>query len=438
MKILIISLGCDKNKVDTENLIGYLAEDGHIIVNEYSEADIIIVNSCAFLQSAVKESVDTVFEAAGASDAKIILTGCLPQRYMDEISGENGLSEVDAFVSNQHYHRINEIIQQVVDGERLILHNASGSGVIPSVSRILTTPLHYAFLKIADGCNNCCTYCAIPRIRGRYRSELKSEIVNEAKRLINTYGTQEFIIVAQDVTRYGSDRGELELMNLLDELEKLELYKLRLMYCYPELVTKALIDRIAAGGKIAKYIDMPMQHIDDKILTRMNRRSCEKELRATMDYIKGKDVAVRSTFIVGFPTEGESEFDKLCSFLSEYRIDNAGFFAYSREEGTAAYKMGEQVPYAVKRKRLQSAIALQSSIMANDADKLIGKTVEVTYDGIDYNKQCFFGHSEYNHPEIDKKAYFKSDYPLDIGSRYKIRITNRVKLDLKGRVEALK
>lgn len=436
MRILVISLGCDKNKVDTENIIGYLTEGGHSLVAEHCDADIVIINSCAFLKSAIKESIDTVLEAASAASAKIILTGCLPQRYMTEITNESGLTEVDAFVSNQHYHRINEIIEKVVSGERVILDNTVNGRVLPSENRVLSTPLHYAHLKIAEGCNNCCTYCTIPRIRGRYISESIDAVIEQAKRLIDAYGTKEFILVAQDVTRYGSDVGELRLMRLLDELEKLDIYKLRLMYCYPELVTKPLIDRIASGGKIARYIDMPMQHIEDRILAKMNRRCGEKGLRTLMDYIKGKDISVRSAFIVGFPTEKESEFGRLCSFLSEYRIDNAVFFPYSREEGTAAYSMKEQVPYSIKRKRLLAATALQSAIMTEQADELIGKTLEVTYDGIDYGKRCFFGHSEYNHPEIDKKVYFTADMPLDIGSRYQVRITGRSRLDSKGYSEA--
>ncbi|NCA68299.1 MAG: MiaB/RimO family radical SAM methylthiotransferase, partial [Clostridia bacterium] len=366
----------------------------------------------------------------------IILTGCLPQRYMEEISGDNGLTEVSAFVGNQHYHRINEVIDRVKLGEKVILNNTKDGVIIPSVERVLTTPLHYGFLKIAEGCDNCCTYCAIPKIRGRYISAPHNQLLEEVQKLIDNYGTRELILVAQDVTRYGSDRGGYELMKLLDGLEKLDLYKIRLMYCYPELVSRELVDRIAAGGKIARYIDMPMQHIDDDILKKMNRKSREKELRFLLEYIKSKDISVRSTFILGFPTESERQFEALCNFIAEYKLDNAGFFAYSKEEGTAAYSMKGQIKQAEKKRRLRTISAIQSAIMTEQADRQIGNTIKITYDGIDYNKQCFFGHSEYNHPEIDKKAYFTATAPIEIGMQYDIKITGRSKLDLKGYVEA--
>lgn len=435
MNVTVVSLGCDKNRVDTENMLGYLKNAGHNIVGEYIQADIVIINSCAFIQSAIKETIDTIMEAATVS-RKIILTGCLPERYMQEITDEiNGLTEVSAFVGNQYYHIIGEIISRVFSGERVIMKNTADGLILPSNDRILTTPMHYGYLKIAEGCNNCCTYCTIPKIRGRYKSESIITLVNEAKYLLDNFGTRELILVAQDVTRYGIDKGSYSLMKLLDELERLDLYKIRLMYCYPELVTKELIDRIDSGEKIARYIDMPMQHCNDRILAKMNRRSRKKNLTELLDYIKTKDISVRSTFIVGFPTESDEEFKDLCDFISEYRLENAGFFAYSREEGTAAYAMSGQISQVIKKKRLNRIGALQSAICVEQAESDIGKQIIATYDGINYKKQCFYGHSEYNHPEIDKKIYFKADCPLEIGEQYAIRITGRNKLDLTGKAE---
>lgn len=437
MNVKVISLGCDKNKVDTENMLGYLLDGGKILVADYKDADIVIINTCSFLKDAIKESIDTIMEAAAFGEQlKIIVAGCLPQRYMQEISGTEGLVEVDAFVSNQHYHNINSIIDKVLMGERIVLQNEDNGIIIPSESRIITTPMHYAYLKIAEGCDNYCTYCAIPKIRGKYKSAEIDELVVEAKRLIDNNNTKELILVAQDVTRYGSDKGKLSLLTLLDELTKLNIDKIRLMYCYPELVSKELVDRIDSDDKIARYIDIPMQHIDDVILKLMNRKSREKDLRALLDYIKTKDISVRSTFIVGFPSEEERQFDRLLSFLQEYELDNAGFFAYSREAGTAAYNMRNQIPQRIKQARLKEAVKLQSSIMTKKAEELIGKRVIVTYDGIDYKKQKFFGHSEYNHPEIDKKVYFTSNCAVDIGAKYSILINGRNKLDLVGRAEA--
>lgn len=436
MKVALTSLGCDKNRVDSENMIGFLTEGGMDIVDDYADAQVVIINSCAFLQSAISEAIDAVLEANSYPNVdKIILTGCLPQRYMDEISGEEGLTEVSAFVGNQHYHKICEIVSRVVQGERVILPNGNGE-ILTSLRRPLSTPLHYGYLKIAEGCNNKCTYCAIPAIRGPYQSVDIDEVVAEAKRLQTSYGTEEFILVAQDVTRYGSDKKEYQLMTLLDRLTKLDIYKIRLMYMYPELVTDTMIDRIANDEKIASYIDMPMQHSDSSVLKRMNRRGTGDDLMRIMDKIRTTDISVRSTFMVGFPGETDAQFENLLNFLKKYKIENAGFFAFSREEGTPAYKMKEQISQKVKKERLLAAERLQSKIMTDALDTQVGKTQLVTYDGIDYDKNLFFGHTEFNHPEIDKKVYFTASEGVNIGQRYNIKIQKRKKLDLIGKLES--
>ena len=436
MKIGLTSLGCDKNRVDSENMIGFLTEGGLEVVDDYALADVVIINSCAFLQSAVSEAIGAVMEANSYPNVqKIILTGCLPQRYMAEITAEDGLTEVSAFVGNHHYHRICEIIDRVMVGEKVVLPNDNGD-ILTSRRRPLSTPLHYGYLKIAEGCNNRCTYCAIPAIRGAYKSAEIDDVVTEAKRLQSSYGTEEFILVAQDVTRYGSDKGEYLLMKLLDKLTALDIYKIRLMYMYPELVTDSLIDRIYHDEKIASYIDMPMQHSDSAVLKRMNRRGTGDDLRRIMDKIRKTDISVRSTFMVGFPGETDAQFENLLDFLETYKIENAGFFAFSREEGTPAYKLKDQIPQKIKKQRLLAAERLQSRIMTDALDLQIGKVQLITYDGIDYDKNLFYGHDEYNHPDIDKKVYFTASEGVNIGQRYNVKIQNRRKLDLLGKMES--
>jgi len=434
MKVTLVSLGCDKNRVDSENMIGFLTEGGVEVVDSPEMADAVIINSCAFLQAAIKETINLIFSIKNEyPDVKIILTGCLPLRYLDSISGDDGLTEVNAFLGNTHYHKICDVLQRVILGEKVVLPNDNGI-IIESKHRALTTPLHYANLKIAEGCNNHCTYCAIPKIRGKYISTDEDIIVAEAERLISVYGTQEFILVAQDVTRYGSDKGEYKLMKLLDKLTKLDLYKIRLMYMYPELVTSELIDRIAKDNKIASYIDMPLQHVSDSILKRMNRRGTYVNICKIMDKIKETNISVRSTFMVGFPEEKDEDIELLVSFLKKYEMENVGFFAFSKEEGTPAYKMKGQIPQYVKKQRLNYAEKIQSEIMTKQLDKNIGLCQQVTYDGIDYDKQIFYGHTEFNHPEIDKKVYFKSNIPVDIGKIYNVKIEKREKLNLIGKI----
>ncbi len=435
MKVALRSLGCDKNRVDSENMVGYLIAGGLEIAEEYDDADVVIINSCAFLQTAVSESIDAVMEARAYPNVKkVILTGCLPQRYMDAITAEDGLTEADAFVGNTHYHDICDIIKRTFNGEKVILPNTNGV-ILPSPRRALSTPLHYAYLKIAEGCDNRCTYCAIPSIRGRYVSSDIDEVSAEAKRLLEVYGTKELILVAQDVTRYGGDKGEYNLLTLIDRLTKLDIYKIRLMYMYPELVTESLIKRIAQDPKIASYIDMPMQHVNNEVLKRMNRRGKKEDLVRIMDAISATDISVRSTFMVGFPGEADAQFGELLDFLQEYKLQNAGFFAFSREEGTPAYKLPNQIPAKIKKERLLCAEKVQSVIMTEQLDRQVGSVQTVTYDGIDYDRGVFFGHTEYNHPEMDKKVYFTSDFPVDIGRQYAVTIDKRRKLDLLGRAE---
>jgi len=434
MKIGAISLGCDKNRVDTENLLGFLTEAGHEIVSAVDMADAVLINTCSFLKSAVKESLETVFEARAVGSVKyVIVAGCLPLRYLSDLTGEEGLSEADAFITPDCYDRIDEVLERVSRGERVIMTGGSAQPKI-SESRVITTPYHYAYLRIADGCDNHCTFCAIPGIRGRYRSEEKEAVLQEASRLIGQ-GVRELILVAQDVTRYGSDRGEDGgLIDLLRGLVRLPIERIRLLYCYPDKCTEELIDFIDAEPKMAKYIDMPMQHASDSVLKRMNRRDTASSLMEKIAYVRSKksDIAIRSTFMVGFPGETEEEFQELCAFLEKARLDHVGFFAYSREEGTPAARMKGQVSAKVKKERLTKVIDLQSHIACERAEKMIDQVLVVTYDGIDYDKECFYGHADRIAPDADEKVYFTSAESVEIGESYPVRIVKTDKLDLYG------
>ena len=434
MKVGAISLGCDKNRVDTERLLGFVLQAGHEIVNTIDEADIVIVNTCSFLKSAVKESLDTVFEARSHANVKyLIVAGCLPMRYLDELAKEDGLREADAIIDNTCYERIGEVIRDVCAGKRVVMTAMPKEQYAPT--RVITTPYHFAYLKVSDGCDNRCTFCAIPSIRGAYTSTPIEELVAEAKELV-AQGVKELILVAQDVTRYGIDLyGEPRLLALLHELVALPVEKIRLLYCYPDMCSNELIDYIDSEPKLAKYIDMPMQHASDGVLKRMNRRDTASSLRDRIAYIRSKksNIAIRSTFMVGFPQETDEEFEELIAFLREESLDNVGFFMYSQEEDTPAARMKGQVEYSVKRERFNRVVAIQSTIAEQKATAMIGKVVEVVYDGIDYDKQAFYGHTERLCPDVDAKVYFTSDEPVDIGESYPVRIDKTKKLDLYGK-----
>lgn len=435
MKVGAISLGCDKNRVDTERLLGFVLQAGHQIVNNIDEADLVIVNTCAFLQSAVKESLDTVFEARSHKNVKyLVVAGCLPMRYLSELTANDGLKEADALLDNSCYDRIGEVIERLEKGEKVVLTNAGGREKVEN--RVVTTPYHYAYLKVSDGCDNKCTFCAIPGIRGAYKSTPIEAVVKEAEGLVGQ-GVSELILVAQDVTRYGTDLyGEPKLIELLRALVKLPVSKIRLLYCYPDMCTDELIDFIDSEPKIAKYIDMPMQHAADGVLKRMNRRDTEATLRDRIAYIRSKksNIAIRSTFMVGFPQESEEEFEELLRFLTEQKLDNVGFFAYSKEEGTPAARMKGQIPLRVKKERLKKAVATQSLIAEEKAKQKVGQVLSVVYDGIDYDKQTFYGHTERLCPDVDAKVYFTSADPVEIGESYPVLIKKTKKLDLYGQV----
>ncbi|MBO5776576.1 MAG: 30S ribosomal protein S12 methylthiotransferase RimO [Clostridia bacterium] len=422
-KVGMVSLGCDKNRVDTENVLYALTERGYQLTQNVAEADILVVNTCAFITTAVRESIDTILELAEEKnnrDVKLVVMGCFAERYAMEVKDD--LPEVDAFIGVNSYANVADIFDNLDNGKQIVLEK-NPCGYLRG--RVQTTPSHYAYLKIADGCDNFCTYCAIPYIRGRYRSYPMEDLIEEAKGLADN-GVKELIIVAQDTTRYGKDLyGKYMLIELLKELVKLDFYKIRILYAYPELVSDELIDFIANEPKIAKYLDIPLQHISNNVLKAMHRRNTKEEAYELLTKLKDKcpDIAIRSTFIVGFPGETEEDYNQVKELVGAGLIDYAGFFAYSKEKGTLAYKMKNQVPYKVKKAREKELSKMQSYNIEARHNEYVGKTFEVIYEGIDYNKGKFYGRPEYNAPDIDTKVYFTSDFPLEVGEIYNVKIT---------------
>lgn len=428
MKVAIVSLGCDKNRVDTEHMLSYLISAGHIITEDYDAAEAIIVNTCAFIESARAEAVDVILEMAQKKNGnckKLIVTGCLSQKYSSELP--ELLPEVDAFLGVNDYDKI----VSVISGEFSQRICVSGRDRVFDQKRVLTTPRHYAYISIADGCDNFCTFCNIPSIRGKYRSRYMESIVKEAESLVDD-GVREIILVAQDVTRYGIDiYGKYALVELIRRLTELNILWLRLMYCYPELVSDELLDEIASNSKIAKYIDIPMQHYDDAILKRMNRRSTSRMLDNLVKRVKQRGIALRTTFMVGFPTETPEQFERLCSFAERAELDNVGIFAYSTESDTPSAKLKPRVPKRVKMQRVKrlGEIHLANARKKNAA--VVGSVVEVLYEDIDYDRNMFVGRTERNAPGIDSFVYFTADF-ADVGNVYKVKITGYSDYDLIG------
>ena len=443
IKIGVVTLGCDKNRVDSEKMLYSLVNGGFELTNDFNLADCLIVNTCAFIDSAKKEAIETILELAEFKKSGVckalIVTGCLSQKYAGEIKDE--LKEVDAFLGVRDYDSILSIINKLVGADvvgathcRPQIVKTDGAGN-ENTKRILTTPQHYAYLKIADGCNNCCSYCTIPSIRGKYISRPLQDLIGETQDLIKA-GVKELIVVAQDVTRYGQDIDSgYKLVDLLKELVKTDIEKIRLMYCYPELVTDELLDFVANDDKMVKYLDIPFQHINDRILKLMNRNSNSGTILNLVKRIRNlnKYIAVRSTFIVGFPGETEGEFDELCNFVKAAKLDHVGIFEYSKQDGTPAALLKGQISDAVKQKRHKTLAKIQYENVIEFNKSMVGKTVKVTYEGIDYDKNLFYGRSQFSAPDIDTLVYFTADF-VDIGCDYDVLITGYDGYDLAGQL----
>ena len=436
-KLGVISLGCDKNRVDSEKLLASISND-YQITSDVSEAQIIVVNSCAFLESARKEAIETALECSeykqnGALE-RLILTGCLPQRFIGELFDD--FTEVDGFLGTYDYNLFNQTIAECYQGKRVNNVGKGGEKVFGKC-RMITTPLHYAYLKIADGCNNKCTYCLIPSIRGGYFSHPIEKIIEEAE---NLGDISELILVAQDVTRYGVDLyGEKCLVKLIRELSKLEnISSIRLLYCYPDMIDDELIEELKNNDKLIKYLDIPLQHASSRVLKRMNRRGTNESYLALVSKLKKEipSISLRSTFIAGFPGETQEDFETLKDFISKAKLTNAGFFAYSKEEGTPAFKLPDQIDDKVKKVRVKELYALQKQISKEFLASFKGKTIDVICDGIDYDKGCFVGRAYFQAPDIDGKVYFTSNDEIVVnqGEVYTVKITKTTNYDLYGRV----
>ncbi len=430
----IISLGCDKNRVDSEKLLSIIKERGADITDDISAAQILIVNTCAFLNDSRKEAIETALDCAVYKSGKLeklIITGCLPQKYIGETF--ESLVEADLFLGTNDYDKLFEGLERAYLGDRVNLVGCGNKKF--SVNRVITTPQHYAYLKIADGCNNRCTYCLIPKIRGNYESYPMEQLLEEAEGLGDV---SELIIVAQDVTRYGIDLyGQKKLREILQKLTALvNINSVRLLYCYPDMIDDGLIEEIKTNKKIVNYLDIPLQHSEDRILKLMNRKGSREGYLKLFETLRRNipEIAIRSTFITGFPTETEEEVENLCGFLREAQLDNCGFFAYSREPETAAYKLKGQISYTEKRKRVKKLYSVQRLISADKLKRRVGTTLKVLCDGIDYDKNCFFGRAYFSAPDIDGKVYFNAHNAAQ-GEYYDVIIEKSDDYDLYGRTE---
>ena len=437
VKVGMVSLGCPKNQVDAEHMIYNLRELGYEIITDAALADVVIINTCGFIESAKQEAIDTILEYCTLKQEGrikgVIVTGCLAERYFKDIRTD--LPEVDAVLGLGADELLAVAVEKVMSGERFDLLGDKYSLIIDA-RRIVSTET-YAYLKIAEGCDNRCTYCAIPSIRGKLRSRKIESIVDEAKWLAKV-GFKEIILVAQDTTVYGLDLyGEPKICELLKELCKIDGLKwIRTLYSYPERITDELIDLIAAEDKLVKYLDIPIQHCCDRILKRMNRRSSNAELRALVKKLREKipGIVLRTTLIAGFPGETEEEFESLCEFVNEMQFDRLGCFAYSAEEGTPAAKLPDQLDEEEKNRRADIVMQTQMVISDRLNQKRLGEDIEVVVEGWDRYGECYYGRSYAEVPEIDGKIFFDSEAPRAVGEYVKVHVTETMDYDLFGEV----
>lgn len=435
MKVGFISLGCPKNQLDTEVMLHELLSAGYEITADETEADVVVINTCGFIESAKKEAIDNILDVAWLKENRelraIVVTGCLAERYRDEIMKE--MPEVDAVLGVGSIHNIVEAVDTVLKGEKYTSFEDKDC-VRLGGDRVLTTPEYAAYLKIAEGCDNRCTYCAIPYIRGRFRSRPMEDIIGEAKEL-EGLGVKELTLVAQDTTRYGQDiYGKYSLAELLHRLtEETNIPWLRILYCYPDKITDELVEEMKSNDRVLKYIDLPMQHISDGVLKRMNRHGGAELIRSVVARLRAEipDVVIRTTFIVGFPGETDEDFAELCDFVNEQRFEHVGVFTYSREEGTPAYRM-EQVDEQVKLDRYDIIMRDQLGINEENNEKKLGTTVRVLCEGYDAVGEVYYGRSAADAPDVDGKIYFVGKRGIVPGCFVDVKIEKVVEYDLCG------
>lgn len=438
IKVGMVSLGCSKNLVDSERMLYKLRERGYELVTEPGLADVAVVNTCGFIQSAKEEAIETIIELGKLKEdgtlKKIIITGCLTQRYQEEAA--ELFPEADAVIGIGDNKDIIDILDHVLANERVVKFSSKLDAELTG-ERIISTLPFFAYLKVAEGCSNCCTYCAIPQIRGKFRSVPMEEVLKEAQWLAEN-GVTELIVIAQDTTRYGEDLyREPKLPELLEKLSEIEGIKwIRTLYCYPERITDKLLETIADNGKLIKYLDIPIQHCNGEILSRMNRWGDKERLSQLMAHIRKKvpDIVLRTTLITGFPGETEEQFSELAEFVQEQRFERLGCFAYSQEEGTKAAEMENQLSEEVKNHRADIIMEQQMLISAANNEKLMGKRLTAVVEGFDKFAECYFGRTEKDAPDIDGKVFFASENPLEIGDYVEIEISDTLDYDLMGEV----
>ncbi len=433
--VAFISLGCAKNQVNCEQMMATCQKAGYTIQAAPEGADVVVVNTCGFLSSACEEAIDNILEMAELKKAgqvkKILVTGCMAQRYKEDVLSE--LPEVDGVLGTGSYGDIADAVAEVMDQGLRPCHLGNIHTADQSGERILSTPPWYAYLRIAEGCDNHCAYCVIPSLRGKYRSRPMEELLEEAAELASA-GVKELLVIAQDITRYGTDlSGEHQLAKLLTELCKLDFHWIRLHYLYPDEITDELIDTIAREPKIVKYLDIPIQHCNDAILKAMNRRDTKAELLELFEKLRARipGLVLRTSLITGLPGEGEAELEELCDFLRQTRIERAGVFPFSPEEGTRAAQM-EHVDTEEARRRAELVVDVQSDIIDDYNDAVLGTEREVLCEGFDGQAQMYFGRSYAESPDIDGRIYFSADQEVEPGTFVNVRLTGTMDGELTG------
>lgn len=439
MKLLFISLGCDKNLVDSENMIGLLTANGMEITDDETEADVIVINSCCFIGDAKEESIQNILEMAeyrkNGNCKALIVTGCLAQRYQDEIKTE--IPEVDAILGTNSYDAIMDAVKEALKDQYFKCMNPLTGLPSLSTKRTLTTGGHYAYLKIAEGCNKNCTYCVIPSVRGRYRSIPMEQLVEEAKLLVEQ-GVKELILVAQETTLYGLDLyGEKSLHKLLDALNEISgLFWIRILYCYPEEIYDELIESIKKDAKVCHYLDMPIQHCNDEILRRMGRKTNKEELIARIEHLREEipDITLRTTLICGFPGETEEAHEELMQFINDMEFDRLGAFAYSAEEGTPAATFDNQVEEEQKLDWQDAIMELQEEVSFDKNEAMVGRELYAFIEGKVADENAFIGRTYRDAPNVDGYIFINTDEELMTGDIVKVKVTGAYEYDLIGEI----
>ncbi len=436
--VYIETLGCSKNQVDSEMMLGLFQGAKYLRAAAPEQADIILVNTCGFIEKAKEESIETIlslaeFRSAGSCKA-LLVTGCLAERYADELSKE--IPEVDAFIGTTQFDQVVSVAQQVMGQHKTVIITGDiDKNLDDSIQRVLLSPSYTAFLKIAEGCDNFCTYCIIPKLRGKYRSRELEDIVREAEGLVKQ-GIKELVVIAQDTTRYGQDKyGESRLPQLLKRLNAIDgLEWIRLQYCYPDAITDGLIEAIRTLDKVCKYIDIPIQHCNNEILKRMNRHTSREQILDVITKLRTEvpGIAIRTTLIVGFPGETEAQFQELMTFVENARFERLGAFAYSQEEDTPAALLGDQIDEDVKQERLNRLMQLQQSVSLGNQERWIGKTLKVLIEEKVEGESVYIGRTQFDSPEVDGCIYVNTAKAYKPGAILQVRVTDAMEYEWVG------